>query len=120
MTKGTSIFNFDFFLILCFLQYSLTPEKVGLMFLLLSAVYGVSSPAWGWFGDKWGPRWGWPMMAGGLATSGIGLLLLGPSPIFSTVLKPTLWLDIIALGLLGASVALALLPTFPALLHTAM
>lgn len=62
-----------------FFQFNLSPEKVGLLFLLLSASYGVSSPGWGWLSDKLDNHWS--LMAIGLFLSCIGLLLLGPSPI---------------------------------------
>lgn len=59
-------------------QFNLTPEKVGLIFLLFSALYGLSSPLWGWLADKVQNHW--CMMIWGLSLSTIGLLLLGPCP----------------------------------------
>lgn len=60
------------------LQFNLTPEKVGLIFLLFSALYGVSSPIWGWLADKCVNHW--LMMVWGLIQCTLGLLLLGPCP----------------------------------------
>lgn len=59
-------------------QFNLTPGKVGLIFLLFSALYGLSSPGWGWLADRFNNHWS--MMVAGLFTSTIGLLLLGPTP----------------------------------------
>lgn len=33
-------------------QFDLSPEQVGLVFLLFSALYGIFSPIWGWLADK--------------------------------------------------------------------
>lgn len=60
------------------LQFNLTPEKIGLIFLLFSGLYGISSPAWGWLADKVNNHWS--MMVAGLFMCTIGLLLLGPCP----------------------------------------
>ncbi|XP_008193647.1 MFS-type transporter SLC18B1 [Tribolium castaneum] len=98
-------------------QFNLTPEKIGLIFLLFSGLYGVSSPAWGWLADKVNNHWS--MMVVGLFMCTIGLLLLGPCP-YIPFLKSTLWLNLVALSILGISVALALLPTFQGLLSSAI
>ncbi|KAL0273190.1 UNVERIFIED_CONTAM: hypothetical protein PYX00_005926 [Menopon gallinae] len=98
-------------------QFSLTPEKIGLIFLLFSALYGLSSPLWGYVSDKCDGHWF--MMTSGLILSTIGLLLLGPAP-FIPFLKNYLWLNLVALSILGVSVALALLPTFQGLLYAAV
>lgn len=98
-------------------QFNLSPEKIGLIFLLFSGLYGISSPAWGWLADKCNNHWS--MMVAGLLMSTVGLLLLGPSPFF-TFIKGSLWLDLVALSILGISVALALLPTFQGVLTSAI
>jgi predicted MFS family arabinose efflux permease len=98
-------------------QFNLTPEKIGLIFLLFSGLYGVSSPAWGWLADKVNNHWS--MMVAGLFMCTIGLLLLGPCP-YIPFLKSSLWLNLVALSILGISVALALLPTFQGLLSSAI
>lgn len=61
-----------------FPQFNLTAEKIGLIFLLFSGLYGISSPAWGWLADKLNNHWS--MMVVGLFMCTIGLLLLGPCP----------------------------------------
>lgn len=101
------------------LQFSLSPEHVGLSFLLLSALYGVSSPGFGWLADRLPGRHHRLMMMCGLLLSALGLLLLGPSPLLP-FLPRRLWLDLVALSVIGVAVALALLPTFPAVLAAAL
>ncbi|RZC41026.1 UDP-glucose:glycoprotein glucosyltransferase, partial [Asbolus verrucosus] len=98
-------------------SFNLTPEKIGLIFLLFSGLYGVSSPAWGWLADKINNHWS--MMVVGLFMCTTGLLLLGPCP-YIPFLSSTLWLNLVALSILGISVALALLPTFQGLLSSAI
>lgn len=60
-------------------QFNLSPEKIGLIFLLFSALYGFSSPGWGWLADKVNHHWS--MMMVGLLFCTVGLLLLGPTPL---------------------------------------
>lgn len=98
-------------------QFNLSPEKVGLIFLLFSGLYGVSSPAWGWMADRVNNHWS--MMVAGLFMCTIGLLLLGPCP-FIPGIKSTIWLNLVALSMLGISVALALMPTFQGVLNSAV
>ncbi|XP_048518397.1 MFS-type transporter SLC18B1 isoform X2 [Dendroctonus ponderosae] len=98
-------------------QFNLTPAKVGLIFLLFSGLYGLSSPVWGWLADKCNNHWS--MMVVGLFTSTVGLLLLGPSP-YIPRLQSSLWLNLVALSTLGISVALALMPTFQGVLNSAI
>lgn len=98
-------------------KFNLTTNSVGLIFLLFSALYGLSSPLWGWVADKNDNHWS--MMVIGLFMCTIGLLLLGPCP-YIQFLKPSIWLIIVALSILGVSVALALLPTFQGILRSAV
>jgi len=91
---------------------------LGLLFLLLSAFYAVFSPVWGWLADRMSNCT--LMLAGGFVLSGIGLLLLGPSPWLSfigyTETDQPLWLNIISLVILGISISLSLVPTFDKIL----
>ncbi|KAF7287172.1 hypothetical protein GWI33_002541 [Rhynchophorus ferrugineus] len=98
-------------------QFNLSPEKIGLIFLLFSALYGISSPAWGWLADKVSNHWS--MMVIGLFMCTVGLLLLGPCPYIPGI-QSSLWLNLTALSLLGISVALALMPTFQGVLNSAI
>ena len=34
------------------LQFELSPELIGVIFLVMAAAYAVSSPLWGWVADK--------------------------------------------------------------------
>ena len=38
--------------ILILLQFELSPELIGVIFLVMAAAYAVSSPLWGWVADK--------------------------------------------------------------------
>ena len=91
---------------------------LGLLFLLLSAFYAVFSPVWGWLADHMSNCL--PMLAGGFLLSGVGLLLLGPSPWLGffgfTETDEPLWLNIISLVILGVSISLSLVPTFDKIL----
>ncbi|KAF5270508.1 hypothetical protein FQA39_LY08386 [Lamprigera yunnana] len=98
-------------------ELNLSSEQIGLIFLLFSALYGISSPFWGWLTDKLNNHWS--MMIWGMLFSSFALLLLGPFP-YIPFLQNTLWLNLVALSLLGVFVALALLPTFQSLLKSAI
>ncbi|XP_063230677.1 MFS-type transporter SLC18B1-like [Bacillus rossius redtenbacheri] len=97
-------------------QFKLRPEQVGLVFLLFSGLYGLFSPLWGLLADRLNNHWS--MMVVGLLLCTAGLVLLGPAPFLP--FSDMLWLNLVALSLLGISVALALLPTFEALLDSAI
>ncbi|CAH0406057.1 unnamed protein product [Chilo suppressalis] len=98
-------------------QFNLTTEQIGLIFLLFSSLYGIFSPIWGWVADRVHNHW--CMMVWGLFLSTLGLLLLGPCP-FIPGLPRDLWLDLVALSILGISVALTLLPTFQGVLASSI
>ncbi|KAK6637823.1 hypothetical protein RUM44_008245 [Polyplax serrata] len=96
-------------------QFGLTSEKIGFIFLLFSGLYGLSSPLWGVVSDKTDNHWS--MMTSGLLFDTVGLLILGPAT-FIPFLKSELWLNLVALSILGVSVALSLLPTFQGLISS--
>ncbi|CAH2268750.1 jg23773 [Pararge aegeria aegeria] len=98
-------------------QFGLSTNQIGLIFLLFSSLYGIFSPIWGWVADRVHNHW--CMMVWGLFLSTIGLLLLGPCP-FIPGLPKDLWLDLVALSILGMSVALTLLPTFQGVLTSSI
>lgn len=98
-------------------QFNLSTEQIGLIFLLFSALYGIFSLIWGWVADRVHNHW--CMMVWGLFLSTVGLILLGPCP-FIPGLPGDLWLDLIALSILGISVALTLLPTFQGVLASSI
>jgi len=63
----------------------LSPEHIGLIFLLFSALYGIFSPIWGCLADRCNNHWS--MMVWGLLICTVGLLLLGPSPLLPFLTK---------------------------------
>ncbi|KAJ2943804.1 hypothetical protein O0L34_g8124 [Tuta absoluta] len=98
-------------------QFGLSTNQIGLIFLLFSSLYGIFSPIWGWVADRVHNHW--CMMVWGLFLSSVGLILLGPCP-FIPGLPQELWLDLVALSILGMSVALTLLPTFQGVLTSSI
>ncbi|XP_053601631.1 MFS-type transporter SLC18B1-like [Plodia interpunctella] len=98
-------------------QFNLSTKQIGLIFLLFSSLYGIFSPVWGWVADRVHNHW--CMMVWGLFLSSVGLLLLGPCP-YIPGLTRDLWLDLVALSILGMSVALTLLPTFQGVLTSSI
>jgi len=99
-------------------EEDISSSLLGLLFLLLSAFYAAFSPVWGWLADRLDNCS--LMLVGGFLLSGIGLLLLGPSPWFSfigyTESDEPLWLNTISLVILGISISLSLVPTFDKIL----
>lgn len=59
--------------------------QLGLLFLVTSVSYAISSPFWGWLVGKYDH--GRVMMIVGLSITAISLLLLGPSPILPGIPK---------------------------------
>jgi MFS family permease len=97
-------------------EFNLSAKQLGLFFLLSSLLYALSSPGWGYLADKMTRTW--ILMVIGLLLSAVGLLLLGPSPI--TGLTNSIWLNVVALIILGTFISMALLPTFEAMLDFAI
>jgi len=97
-----------------FREFGLTPEYVGLIFLVMSAAYALSSPVGGWFASKIKNKA--PMMFIGLVITAFGYILLGPANWIG--LTPSLWLSTGAMLILGLAYSLAFIPTFEALLDT--
>ncbi|KAK3737259.1 hypothetical protein QZH41_019870 [Actinostola sp. cb2023] len=60
-------------------EYGLSPSKIGLMFLLMGAVYAISAPFVGWIGDKTGRTR--ILIIIGILFSVVGYMILGPSPL---------------------------------------
>ena len=65
-------------------EFDMTSFHLGLLFLLTSFSYAVSSPFWGWICDKYDQANF--MMIIGLLMTAFSLLLLGPSSVFSGIL----------------------------------
>ncbi|XP_030765436.1 MFS-type transporter SLC18B1-like isoform X3 [Sitophilus oryzae] len=98
-------------------KFNLTPSQVGLMFLFLTASYGIFSPIIGWLTDKLN-NYSW-LMTSSLLCSSVVLLFLGPSPIFSQI-KDSIWLNIVVLIALGILIAMSLMPTYQYILDSSM
>ncbi|XP_022912884.1 MFS-type transporter SLC18B1-like [Onthophagus taurus] len=98
-------------------MYNLNAANIGLIFLLLSATYGVFSPIWGFISDK--IKSYWTLMPLGLISSSVVLLFLGPSPVLS-FLSSSLLLTIISLSILGVFVAMSVMPTYQGILDGAI
>ncbi|KAI4464407.1 mfs-type transporter slc18b1-like protein [Holotrichia oblita] len=60
-------------------KFNLSAGNMGLIFLLLSAMYGIFSPVWGFISDKITNYW--YLMSLGLFFNSFSLLFLGPSPV---------------------------------------
>ncbi|XP_035210333.1 MFS-type transporter SLC18B1-like isoform X2 [Stegodyphus dumicola] len=97
-------------------QYGLDASIVGLLFLLLSGAYAISSPIVGWVSGNVENKY--PLMIIGLILVTIAMLLLGPSDILP--LQGSVWLSIVSLILMGFSFAAAYVPTFESMFIAAM
>ncbi|XP_033844133.1 MFS-type transporter SLC18B1 [Periophthalmus magnuspinnatus] len=91
-------------------KFNLSPGYVGLIMLGLSLPYCLASPLMGYFTDKYPATRSWFMVTGGFATA-VGFCLLGPAP-FLNISGP-LWLLVVMLGVIGFSLGMTALPTFP-------
>lgn len=97
-----------------FRQYEIGPEFVGLVFLVMSAAYAISSPLAGWYTGKIHNKL--PIMVVGLLVTFVGYMLLGPSSLLG--LPSSLWLSTLAMFILGLAYSMAFIPTFEALLDS--
>ncbi|KAL3889785.1 hypothetical protein ACJMK2_002113 [Sinanodonta woodiana] len=99
-------------------QFNLDPEIIGILFLIMAAAYAVTSPIWGWLADKLPDNR--ILLIPGFVFAALGLLLLGPSQIlgFDSDFNE-LWLNVLALVVLGVSASLACIPTFDLYLDVA-
>lgn len=92
-------------------DFGLDSEIVGLLFLLMSAFYVISSPIWGWIADRLPDNR--ILLIPGFFISAIGMLILGPSTLLGFPDGYNeLWLNIVALIVLGLFASAALIPTF--------
>ncbi|CAJ1074488.1 MFS-type transporter SLC18B1 [Xyrichtys novacula] len=91
-------------------EFDLSPGYVGLIMLGLSLPYCLASPLLGYFTDKYPSTRSWFMVIGGIATA-TGFCLLGPLPFLH--IPSQLWLLILMLGVIGFSLGMTAIPTFP-------
>ncbi|CAL4156629.1 unnamed protein product [Meganyctiphanes norvegica] len=91
-------------------------EHTGLIFLLLSAMYSLASPLVGLATDRY--KCPDAFMFAGLPIMAIALFFLGHSPILPFIsVTELIHQDLIAIVLLGLSIAMCVVPTFAAMLH---
>ncbi|XP_051251862.1 MFS-type transporter SLC18B1 [Dicentrarchus labrax] len=96
--------------------FGLSTGYVGLIMLGLSLPYCLASPLIGYFTDKYPATRSWFMVTGGAATA-LGFCLLGPVPFLH--IPSQLWLLIIMLGVIGFSLGMTAIPTFPEIITCA-
>ncbi|TDG99101.1 hypothetical protein EPR50_G00207360 [Perca flavescens] len=97
-------------------RFTLSSGYVGLIMLGLSLPYCLASPLIGYFTDKYPTTRSWFMVIGGVATA-IGFSMLGPVPFLH--IPSNLWLLIIMLGVIGFSLGMTAIPTFPEIITCA-
>lgn len=90
---------------------------VAIVFLVMAIAYAVMSPTTGYFAG--GIINKYTLMLSGLSISSVGLLLLGPSRIIPFI-EPSVPLAYVSMVLMGASYALAFIPTFETLLEISL
>ncbi|CAL1574518.1 unnamed protein product [Knipowitschia caucasica] len=91
-------------------KFALSPGSVGLIMLGLSLPYCLASPVLGYFTDKYPASRSWFMVTGAFTTA-VGFCLLGPAPFLN--MSGPLWLLVVMLGVIGFSLGMTALPTFP-------
>ncbi|KAM9708602.1 MFS-type transporter SLC18B1 isoform 2-T2 [Menidia menidia] len=96
--------------------FSLSPGYVGLIMLGLSLPYCLASPLLGYFTDKYPDCRVGMIVTGGVITA-FGFCLLGPAPFLS--ISSQLWLLVLMLGLIGFSLGMTAIPTFPEIITCA-
>jgi len=98
-------------------QLGKNSTQIGLLFVLFSGMYAVSTPLVGWIGDKTKCyRW---MHVLGFISFAVGSFLLGPAPFLSFLPAKKVWLVCVALAVCGVAEAFSYVPVVPDLLITA-
>uniref|UniRef100_UPI003AAD6AAC MFS-type transporter SLC18B1 n=1 Tax=Centroberyx gerrardi TaxID=166262 RepID=UPI003AAD6AAC len=97
-------------------KFGLSPGYVGLIMLGLSLPYCLASPLLGFITDKFPATRSWFMVLGGVATA-VGFCLIGPMPVLQ--IPSQLWLLVLMLGVIGFSLGMTAIPTFPEILACA-
>ncbi|XP_078797426.1 MFS-type transporter SLC18B1 isoform X1 [Oryzias latipes] len=90
--------------------FNLSSGYVGLIMLGLSLPYCLASPLIGYFTDKYPDSRIGLTVTGGIVTA-MGFCLLGPAPFLH--ISSQLWLLVLMLGLIGFSLGMTAIPTFP-------
>ncbi|XP_070776524.1 MFS-type transporter SLC18B1 [Enoplosus armatus] len=97
-------------------RFGLSVGYVGLIMVSLSLPYCLASPVLGYFTDKYPTTRSWFLVMGGIAL-GIGFCLLGPVPFLH--IPSQLWLLVLMLGVIGFSLGMTAIPTFPEIITCA-
>ncbi|KAM3871164.1 MFS-type transporter SLC18B1 [Diretmus argenteus] len=97
-------------------KFGLSTGYVGLILLGLSLPYCLGSPILGIITDKFPGTRSWFMVLGGFATA-FGFCLIGPIPILHV--SSPLWLMVLMLGVIGFSLGMTAIPTFPEIITSA-
>lgn len=99
-------------------EFNLSSELIGLLFLLMAAVYAIASPFWGRISDKMTDSR--PILVIGCLMSSGGMLLLGPSTLLGFQQDDNiLWLNVVSLVIIGIADSAAIIPTFDLLFKIA-
>ncbi|KAI9526993.1 hypothetical protein NQZ68_034664 [Dissostichus eleginoides] len=96
--------------------FGLSSGYVGLIMLGLSLPYCLASPLLGLFTDKYPSSRPWLMVIGCGATA-LSFFLLGPAPILH--IPSQLWLLVLMLSVIGFSLGMTAIPTFPEIISSA-
>ncbi|KAM7376202.1 hypothetical protein PAMP_005945 [Pampus punctatissimus] len=96
--------------------FNLSSGYVGLIMLGLSLPYCLASPLMGYFTDKYPAVRSWFMVIGTITTA-FGFFLLGPVPFLH--IPSQLWLLVVMLGVIGFSLGMTAIPTFPEIITCA-
>ncbi|KAL6105305.1 slc18b1 [Pungitius sinensis] len=97
-------------------KFNLSAGFVGLILLGLSLPYCLASPLIGYITDKYPSTRSWFMVAGGAVTA-FGFVMLGPVPFLH--IQSQLWLQVFMLGVIGFSLGITVIPTFPEIITCA-
>uniref|UniRef100_A0A8C2JJZ2 Solute carrier family 18 member B1 n=1 Tax=Cyprinus carpio TaxID=7962 RepID=A0A8C2JJZ2_CYPCA len=97
-------------------KLNLSAGSVGLLMIGLSLPYGAASPVFGVISDKYPSVRKWMMVVGGMATA-VSFCFLGPLPVFH--IRSQLWLTVLMLIVVGFSLCMTCIPTFPEMIACA-
>ncbi|PIK44192.1 putative MFS-type transporter SLC18B1 [Apostichopus japonicus] len=97
--------------------FDVSPEIIGVIFLLFGGFYGAVSPLWGYVADKTESTR--IMMVLGYFFLSFAFLCVGPTSLFFFKLPQALWMVILGLAVVGLALGCALVPALLDLLSSA-
>ncbi|XP_056151401.1 MFS-type transporter SLC18B1 [Lampris incognitus] len=97
-------------------KFNLSSGFVGLILLGLSLPYCLASPLLGFITDKFPAARRWFIVLGGIAAA-MGFFFIGPIPILH--IQSQLWMMVLMLSVIGFSLGMTAIPTFPEILTCA-